>query len=142
MKYHFKIHREGKGFWAQCIELKGCITEGDSKDELYENMQDALNLFVQEADDSKDFAAFPSKSIKKGKNIVEVALDPQIAFSFMVRYYRLQQGLTQKQAASKLGFENIYSYQRLESKNCNPSLKIVSRLKQLFPELSLDLAVG
>jgi antitoxin HicB len=42
MKYHFKIHKEGKGFWAECIELSGCFTEADSKEELRKNMHEIL----------------------------------------------------------------------------------------------------
>lgn len=34
------------------------------------------------------------------------------------------------------------SYQRLESKKCNPSLKILSRIKKIFPEFSIDYALG
>ena len=66
------------------------------------------------------------ESIHAARNIVEVALDPQIAFVFMVRYYRIKYGLTQQQAAKKMGFETIYSYQRLEGRRCNPSLKIIT----------------
>ena len=53
MYYHFKIHKEKSGFWAQCIELPGCVTEGDSKEELFQNMQDALNTYLQEPQDSQ-----------------------------------------------------------------------------------------
>lgn len=142
MKYHFKIHKEGKGFWAQCIELKGCITEADSMVELQHNMQEALNLYIEEPENSKDLAPLPDKRIRLSKNIVEVPLDPQIAFAFMVRYYRIQHGFTQSQVAKKMGFDKIYSYQRLESKRCNPSLKIISKIKHVFPEFSLDYAIS
>ncbi len=142
MKYHFKVHKEGKGFWAQCIELSGCITEADSMDELHINMQEALNLYVEEPDDSKELAPLPDESIRVGRNIIEVMVDPQIAFAFMVRYYRIKHGLTQLQAAKKMGFETIYSYQRLEGKRCNPSLKIISKIKKAFPDFSIDYAVG
>ena len=142
MKYHFKIHKEGSGFWAQCIELPGCITEGDTREELQKNMEDALNLYIQEPSDSKDLAKLPSKSIKTSRNIVEVSLDPNIAFSFLVRYWRIKYGFTQKEAADKLGFDKIYSYQRLESKNCNPSLKTISMIKKIYPEFSIDLAIN
>lgn len=81
MKYHFKIHKEGKGFWAQCVELSGCITEADSINELHKNMQEALNLYVGEPEDSKDLAQLPNESIRITRNIVEVTLDPQIAFA-------------------------------------------------------------
>jgi antitoxin HicB len=44
MKYHFKIYKKDGGYWAQCIELEGCITQADTLKELYKNMQEALNL--------------------------------------------------------------------------------------------------
>jgi len=50
--------------------------------------------------------------------------------------------LTQQQAALKLGFENIYSYQRLENKKRNPTLKMLSQLKKLFPNFSIDFALS
>jgi len=116
MKYHFKVHEEGKLFWAQCVELEGCITQANSMKELQKNMQEALNLYIQEPEDSKDLAELPDESIKLSKNIVEVPLDPQVAFSFMVRHHRIAHRMTQQQAAKKMGFDNLYSYQRLESK--------------------------
>lgn len=142
MKYHFKIHKEGKGFWAECIELSGCFTQGDSMEELRENMQEALNLYIEEPENSKKIAPLPDELIVTSRNIVEVQLDPSVAFSFMVRYNRIQQGLTQQEAAHKLGFGNIYSYQRLENKKCNPTLKILYQLKRVFPEFSIDFALS
>lgn len=142
MKYHFKVHKEKKGYWAECIELGGCITEGDSIEELQKNMQEALNLFIEEPEDSKDLAPLPDDTITINKSIVEVSLDPQIAFAFMVRYYRIKHGLTQHQAAKKMGFEKIYSYQRLEGRRCNPSLKIISKIKKAFPDFSVDYALS
>lgn len=142
MEYHFKIHKEKSGFWAQCLELEGCITEADSMEELYRNMEEALNLYVQEPEGSKDLAVLPNESIKTSKNVVRVTLDPEIAFAFMVRYYRLKQGMTQREVAKKMGFETLYSYQRLEAKRCNPSLKIISKIKKVFPDFSVDYAVG
>ncbi len=142
MKYHFKVHKEGKHFWTQCIELEGCVTQAENMKTLLENMQEVLNLYVQEPEDSTDLAVLPDESIRKSKNIVEVALDPEIAFSFMVRYHRLKHGMTQKKAAKEMGFDTIYSYQRLEAKRCNPSLKILSKVKKLFPDFSIDYALS
>src|ERR1700738_2618079 len=122
MKYHFRIRKENEGYSAQCIELEGCVTQGDSMDELYENMREALNLYVQEPVDSNDLAALPKDSIRKSKNVIEVSLDPEIAFSFLVRYYRIKHRMTQQQVAEKLGFEKIFQYQRLETRKCNPTL--------------------
>jgi len=139
MKYHFKTHKEKEGYWAECLELPGCITEGDTIQELNNNMQAALNLYIEEPFESKDISQLPDKSIKKNSNTVEVMVDPQIAFSFLVRYCRLQKHLTQSQAAKLLGFDNLYSYQRLESPKCNPSLKTLTKLIKVFPSFSMDL---
>ncbi len=142
MKYHFKVHKEGKGFWAQCIELEGCITQADSRKELDKRMQEALNLYIDEPANSKDLAALPDDSIAVSRNVVEVHVDPSIAFAFTVRYNRIKKGLTQQEAADRLGFEHINSYQRLESRKCNPTLRILSQLKKAFPDFSVDFAIS
>ena len=138
MKYHFRIHKEGQGYWAECIELSGCFTQADSRDELNENMQEALNLYIDEPQDSKRLAALPDESITPSRSIVEVQVDPAIAFAFMVRYNRIKEGLTQQQAADKLGFDNVYSYQRLEDKRCNPTLNKINQVKKIYPDFSVD----
>lgn len=142
MQYHFKIHKEGDGFWAQCLELPGCLTQASTKEELEVNMREALNLYVEERSNAKDLAILPYTTLKDSRSVVRVPLDPQIAFAFLVRYWRLKHGWTQKEAAEKMGFEKIYSYQRLEAKKCNPSLKIISMIKQIYPEFSIDLAIA
>lgn len=141
MKYHFKIHQEAKGFWAECIELEGCTTQADTIEELFDNMQTALNLYLEEPIDSKELAPLPQK-IALSNSLVEIPVYPEVAFAFLMRYYRHKHGLTQKQAAEKMGFEKMYSYQRLESGRCNPSLKTMSKIKEVFPDFSLDMAIG
>ncbi len=142
MRYHFRIKKERKGYSAQCIELEGCITQGETLKQLQKNMEEALNLYVQEPADSEDLAQLPKKTIRKSKEIVEVVLDPSIAFSFLVRHYRITHGMTQQEVAKAMGFENVYSYQRLEGRKCNPTLKMMFMIKQVFPEFSLDYAIG
>lgn len=142
MKYHFKVHKEGKGFWAECIELSGCFTQADSMKELHENMQEALNLYIDEPENSKKLAPLPNDSISLSHSVVEVQVDPSIAFAFMVRYNRIQHGLTQQEMARRLGFDSIYSYQRLENKKCNPTLRMLSQIKKVFPDISIDFALN
>ena len=140
MRYHFKVHKEKKGYWAECVELDGCFTQGDTKDGLQQNMEDALNLYLLEPEGSKALFPLPRKSVR-GSNIVKVQVQPEIAFAFMVRYHRIKSKLTQKQAAKKLGVDNLYSYQRLEKK-CNARLDMLARLKELFPKFSLDMVLA
>lgn len=138
MKYHFRVHPEKKGYFAECIELKGCLTQGDTYKELEHNMREVLALYLDEPMDSKFIFPMPRKNIK-GRNIVKVEVEPRVAFSFYLRQLRLARKMTQKEVAEKLGIKNLYSYQRLEnSKTANPELATIVQLKKIFPEMSLD----
>ena len=94
MRYHFKVHKEG--FWAECIELPGCVTQADTKEDLDLNMQEALNLYLEEVEDYEYLAPMPKASIKEERNVVEVRVDPSVALAFSIRYQRIKQGLTQR----------------------------------------------
>ncbi|MGA8165375.1 MAG: type II toxin-antitoxin system HicB family antitoxin [Waddliaceae bacterium] len=137
MRYHFKVHKEKGSFWAECLELPGCVTQGDTKEELNANMQEALNLYLEESENFEYLAPLPKTSIKTGRSIVEVPVDPSVAFAFSIRQQRIKQGMTQREAAEQLGMKRIYSYQRLE-RRCNPTLDLIYKLVLLFPALSLD----
>jgi predicted RNase H-like HicB family nuclease/DNA-binding XRE family transcriptional regulator len=139
MKYHFRIHR-GRLLWAECLELEGCVTQGTNRAVLDKNMREALNLYLEERDSSRIIFPAPSRTVI-GRNIVEVEVDPGVAFAMQLRQSRLRSRLTQKEAARKLGLKSIFSYQRLERKG-NPSLRTIKKVKSLFPELSLDTMLG
>ena len=135
MVYHFKVHKSREGYWTECLELKGCLTEADSMGELRANAREALNLYLDEPDESR--VTFPLPGRQKGKDIIAVPVDPGIAFSVLLRNYRITNKYTQKQVAKKLGMKNLYSYQRLERKS-NPSLQTLHKVKEVFPDLSID----
>lgn len=138
MKYHFKIHKEGKGYWAHCIEFNGCFTQGDSHQELLYNMSEALNLYLDEPMDSQVIFPLPDKKLR-GRNIVEIKVEVKIAFCMLLRRLRLKHHLTQKEAAKKMGLKNIFSYQRLESsKTANPAITTLAKIKEIFPSFGLD----
>ncbi len=44
---------EEGGYWAEVPALAGCITEGDSIDELLINLQDAIKGWLEVANESK-----------------------------------------------------------------------------------------
>jgi antitoxin HicB len=138
MFYHFKKHEEPDGYWADCIEFEGCVTQGDSLEELQKNMGEALNLFLDEPENTNVTFPMPDKEIK-GENIVEVPVHPKIAFALVMRMLRRQKGLTQSEIAKLLGMKNIYSYQRLERpKHANPSLTTLAKIKKAFPDFKID----
>jgi len=138
MVYHFKIHKEKKGFWASCIELKGCNTQADTLDKLHKNMKEALNLYLNEPENSSFSFPLPHEH-RPGKDIVEVPVDPKIAFALKMKLRRREKGLSQRQAADLLEMKNIYSYQRLEStRKANPNLSTIAKIKNIFPEFSIE----
>jgi antitoxin HicB len=142
MRYHFKVHQEKKGYWAECVELKGCITQANTKKGLIENAQEALNLYLDEPENSKMMFPEPLSSVR-GKELIEVSVDPKIAFAMVLRQERVKNHLTQNQVAKKLGFKSPYSYQRLEnSKTANPSLLTIASLKTIFPGLNLEAIIA
>ena len=140
MTYHFRTHTEKKLLWAECLELEGCVTQGKSLDELNHNMHEALNLYLEEPDDSNVVFPLPGPRPRE-KNIATVEVDSGVAFSMLLRQLRVTRGMTQKEAACQLGMRNLYSYQRLERRS-NPSLATLTKIKRLFPEISLDAVIG
>ena len=41
------------GYWAEVPALPGCITEGDSMDEVINNLKDAIQGWLEVANDSQ-----------------------------------------------------------------------------------------
>ena len=139
MTYHFRIHDE-EGLWAECVELEGCVTQGRDRRDLEKNMYEVLNLYLEEPESSTVVFPMPTSEFP-GANVVVVEVDPAIAFSLQLRQLRLRHNMTQKEAAERLGMRNLYSYQRLERRS-NPSLATIKKVKNLFPDFSLDSVLG
>lgn len=142
MIYHFKVHKEDdEGFWAECIELRGCATQADTFDVLLGNMNEALELYLDEPQDSDLEIQLPNQSLT-GKGIIGVAVSPNVALALSLRLMRKKHKMTQKEAAHAMGFKGLFSYQRLESsKTANPELNTLDKIKGTFPEFSLDAIV-
>jgi antitoxin HicB len=137
MIYHFKVKKSKDGYWAQCLELKGCRTQGETLEELKVNMNDALNLYLAESEDSSVLFAMP-KSKAAGKSILEVEVDPSVAIAMMIRQARLRMKKTQKEMMSFLEIKTLSNYQRLEDPSrANPELKTLVKLTKAIPDLSL-----
>jgi len=48
MKVQVIIHEAGEGgFWAEVPALPGCVTEGDTKEELENNLREAIELYLR-----------------------------------------------------------------------------------------------
>jgi predicted RNase H-like HicB family nuclease/DNA-binding XRE family transcriptional regulator len=136
MYYHFEAHKEGSGYWAECCELEGCVTQGESREELYTFCEEALNLYLEEPNDSKITFPLPDEKLDR-KNLIKIPVEPEIALAVLLRNHRLNAKMTQKQVAEMLGMKITYSYQRLEKKS-NPTLSIINKIHTVFPEIELN----
>ena len=51
MKYYVLIHKDdNNGYWGECPALPGCFSQGNTADELMENMREAVSLYLEEND--------------------------------------------------------------------------------------------
>ena len=47
MKVNIIIEKNQFGYYAFCPELKGCHTQGDSLEEVLENIKEAIELYLE-----------------------------------------------------------------------------------------------
>lgn len=49
-RYHFSavIEKDRDGYYAFCPELQGCYTQGDTYEEVLENIKDAIKLHIED----------------------------------------------------------------------------------------------
>ena len=47
-KFSVVIERDTDGYFALCPELQGCYTQGDTYEEVLENIKDAIRLHVED----------------------------------------------------------------------------------------------
>ncbi|MDJ1172564.1 type II toxin-antitoxin system HicB family antitoxin [Roseofilum capinflatum] len=67
MKIKAIIHEaEEGGYWAEVPALPGCITEGDSWEEVMENLQEAIMGWLEVANESSQ--------LQETDRIVEIAV--------------------------------------------------------------------
>lgn len=138
MEYHFELYKEDNGgYWAECIELSGCLSDGDSLDELIPRLEDALNLYLNEPTGSNMIFPLPDKKLDSNSELLRIPVSAGIAFAMLVRQYRISHRMTLDQAQLKVGLKNRNSYVRLESAG-NPTLETISRVKRAFPEIDLN----
>lgn len=50
------IEKNDYGYYAYCPELKGCQTQGDTLDEVLENIKEAIELYLETFSDAEKLA--------------------------------------------------------------------------------------
>lgn len=133
MKYHFRIHNDPDGLWAECNELEGCRTQSEkgTMEDLNKNMEEALNLYLDEPDPNRLFP-LPAE-MPAGGDMAEVPVEPRIAFALLLKHERKALHLSQSEAARRMGFKSVWAYQKLETPlQSNPRLTTMAKVKKVF----------
>jgi len=47
-KFSVIVERDSNGYFAFCPELQGCYTQGDTYEEVMENIRDAIRLHIED----------------------------------------------------------------------------------------------
>ncbi len=136
MYYHFKVHKESDGYWAECVELEGCFTQAANKKKLRENMAEALNSHLSEPVASDFIFPEPRENIRAA--VEKIKVRPEVAFPILLKSMRLSDKKRQHDYQKALGFKNVFQYQRLEKIGANPNLKMISLVKEKFPGFKIE----
>lgn len=72
MKVNVIIEKDNYGYYAFCPELKGCHSQGDSFDEVIENIKEAIQLYLEtlSSDEIEDYLS---------KEILTTSLEVRVA---------------------------------------------------------------
>ncbi len=54
MKFDVVVHKENNGYWAEVPALKGCFTQGDTIEEIQENIKEAITEWLSVEIDNTD----------------------------------------------------------------------------------------
>ena len=137
MKYHFKLHKEEDGrYWSEGIELPRCVTQADTLQELKKYLKDVLDLYLDEPQGSNVIFPLPDELVEESDSIVSISVDSRIAFPIIMKNFRLQKKLTQKEAQQVIGLSNRNSYVRLENPG-NPGIETLDKVVKAFPDFPI-----
>ena len=70
-KFSVVVEKDKDGYFAFCPELDGCYTQGDTYEEVLENIKDAIHLHIEDRiDDGEEIRQTDSVSI----TLMEIAV--------------------------------------------------------------------
>ena len=126
--------KKGEKYWEVKIPDLGVFTQGKSEKNAYEMAADAVETLV-------DVSDFKVKIIPlAGGRFMVVANDPTQLVARWLYRLRIENGLTVRQAAARLGASSPEAWARYESGRASPTLdKLSELLKAVEPEATFTL---
>jgi DNA-binding XRE family transcriptional regulator len=97
-------------------------------------------VYLSEPESSKIIFPLPQKKQSNSEDFVAVSVDPSVAFSFLLRRYRLQKKITLKEMAEKLKMKNLNTYVKLEkASSSNPELRTLAKIKSILSDFPINM---
>ncbi|MBF0104646.1 MAG: type II toxin-antitoxin system HicB family antitoxin [Deltaproteobacteria bacterium] len=118
----------------------GIITYGHDWEEAVEMAREALSALLEtEFERGQVLPKSTRPKVKNGDRLIFIPIEPEIKMAYLLRTWREDSGLTQKQLAQKLGV-SYQAYQRMERPG--RSNLTVSTLQKIANSLDKELVLS
>ena len=132
LEYPAIVHTEADGYWIEFPDLKGCITEGDTMEELLYNAQEALSLYLESFENRETLPESSKPETIKADKIVMVEPLPDVLIPIMLKKIRKEKKLSQNDMAKMLEV-SYQAYQKLENiKKFNARIKTLEKIARVL----------
>ena len=122
--------KNDKVYNVEFVDIKSCITYGDSLEHAKEMAKEALTGILESFHERK--IKIPEPSEKVGKNVYMIDPEAPVAFAIWLKIQREKSHLSQSDIAKELGIK-YQTYQRIENPvKTNPTLKTIMKLEKIF----------
>lgn len=121
MRFEGKIVKSGE-FWHVEVPILGVMSQGETREEAYLMIADAIESLVNKAGFKVDVYPGGGESFEVG------AQDQATLHAFLLKRLRIRHGLTMSEAAKRLGAKSINAYARYEQGKSVPSIETFDRL--------------
>lgn len=130
VKYQAKIEKDDSGYFVEFPDLPGCFSSGATLSEAKVNAIEALDLYLEEANEPK--WVLPKARKHSGEQYYWIMPSPEIAIPLMIREARKSKKISQEHAAKMLNMK-IQTYQKLEYlRKSNPTAKTLLKIAEIF----------
>ncbi len=137
IKYKAKFTNDSNGINVIFPDLPGCFSYGENKEMAMANAVEALDLYLEEANDPK--WPLPKAKNHRGENFNWITPSPEISIPLMIREARKSRKLTQQHAADLLDMK-LQTYQKLEYiRKSNPTAMTLLKIAEAF-KVKFELA--
>ena len=135
------FEKESKTYGVRFPDHPGIVTYGQTFKEAVEMAQEALSAALESDFDRKQ--ALPASHrprVREGEKAVLIPLEPEVKMAYLLRNWREDAGLSQKQLAARLDI-SFQAYQRMERPGrSNLTVATLQRIAQaLNKQLILDV---